>query len=354
MKPQTIVVLFLALVFGGSAAMGVRALVNTRAEAAPVDTVSVVVAVTDVPRGATLTSELITTKNVPVDHKHPDAIETVEEAIDRAVNIPLVQGEMVLNAKLATGKGLAALVPTGMRAVTIQTPNIASGVAGFVMPGNRVDVLLTFSGSGSDDQETGGGSTSTILQNLEILAVDQQIDAPAEQNVAAMRSVTLLVTPHQANIVDLGQNKGTLHLALRNPGDIVDSLARSATLNDIRFHREPVTTPWDERAKGVLAALGEALKNAPKPEPEPQVVETPAEPKPQVARRSLVIYRGQEQKSGIEVLGHHNGFPVAGASQPQRMGFGMGPGFPAMDERRPFELDGPQVQAGGAFPGLPY
>jgi Flp pilus assembly protein CpaB len=129
----------------------------------------------------------------------------------------LLKDEPVANGKLApkgSGRGMAALIPLGMRAFTIKTPGIASGVAGFVMRGHKVDVLLTMNDVGANDQ-TGGGSTTTLLQNVEISAVDQNIDAPAENKMDKdLRSVTLLVTPQQAKQLDLGQNKGTLRLAL--------------------------------------------------------------------------------------------------------------------------------------------
>ena len=129
----------------------------------------------------------------------------------------LLKDEPVANGKLApkgSGRGMAALIPKGMRAFTIHTPSIAPGVAGIVMPGHKVDVLLTMNDVGANDQ-TGGGSTTTLLQNVEISAVDQNIDAPAENKMdKGLRSVTLLVTPQQAKQLDLGQNKGTLRLAL--------------------------------------------------------------------------------------------------------------------------------------------
>ena len=91
---------------------------------------------------------------------------------------------------------------------------MVQGVAGFILPGNRVDVLLSL-GEISGTNETGGGSTITLLENIEILAVDQKMDAPSDNKVDTkdLRSVTLLVTPQQANRLDLGQNKGMLHLA---------------------------------------------------------------------------------------------------------------------------------------------
>ena len=106
-------------------------------------------------------------------------------------------------------------------------------MAGFILPGNKVDVLLTvddISGitkvgiQGSSGGGSSNASTTTLLQNVEILAVDQKTTAPAENKIDAkeLRSVTLLVTPQQANELGLAQNKGKLHLALRNLDDSQD------------------------------------------------------------------------------------------------------------------------------------
>src|SRR5262249_21275269 len=145
----------------------------------------------------------------------------------------------------------------------------------FVLPGNKVDVLLTVADQGENDPT--GGTTTTLLQNVECLAVDQTMDAPVANKIdlKEMRSVTLLVTPQQANLLNLAQNKGTLHLDLRNVGDAQDGKTRPATLADLRFHQEK---PWDERAKGVLEALGRALAQRP-----PQQTRAPAPP-----RRTLI------------------------------------------------------------------
>ncbi len=162
----------------------------------------------------------------------------------------LLKDEPVVNGKLApkgSGRGMAALIPKGMRAFTIRTPRIAPGVAGFVMPGYKVDVLLTMNDVRANDQ-TGGGSTTTLLQNVEISAVDQNIDAPAENKMDKdLRSVTLLVTPQQAKQLDLGQNKGTLRLALRNEHDKDDARTRSATVTDLRFRPEKSKPDEEEK-----------------------------------------------------------------------------------------------------------
>jgi hypothetical protein len=108
---------------------------------------------------------------------------------------------------------VASLLPVGMRAftITISTP-WAAGVAGLILPGNKADVLLTTS-------DTDGHHTTTLTENVKILAVEPRIDGPAENRVDPNQStsVTLLVTPDQATKLALGQSKGVLHLSLRRP-----------------------------------------------------------------------------------------------------------------------------------------
>jgi len=299
----------LALVCGGAAAVGVNQLVNNAPNRRGAG-VQVVVAAVDIPRGGTITAELLKTREFPKDLVPPGAIDKMEDAIDRAVFIPLLKDDPVLNGKLSpkgSGRGLAALVPVGMRAFTIHTPSVASGVAGFVMPGHKVDVLLTMTDSGGNDQ-SGGGSTTTLLQNVEILAVDQKIDAPAENKMEKdLRSVTLLVTPQQANELALGQNKGILHLELRNKDDKDDSRTRPATVTDLRFHQEK---PWDERAKDVFAALGKALAQRKPPPaaatPAPKAPEQPPERRIRTMRGSRegeVVIQLPETRSAVTDLG---------------------------------------------------
>lgn len=291
---RSVLMIGLALVFGGSAAVGVRAYLNQKS-AAPAKTTPVVVAAADLPRGGMITAEMIKTRDYPKDVVPSGALTRREDAIGRAVAIPLLKDEVLLDAKLSprgAGRGLAALVPKGMRAVTIQTPNVAAGVAGFVLPGNRVDVLLTVEGTGSmgsvgGGDETGrsvpeGPTTTTLLQNAEILAVDQRVEAPAENKVDTkdLRSVTLLVTPHQANLLDLGQNKGTLHLALRSHEDEADAGTRPVTLRDVRLTAEAPLGAGFRSLVGRLAELGKASATSRVTAAVSARREAPAPPKP--------------------------------------------------------------------------
>src|SRR5207248_680318 len=134
------------------------------------------------------------------------AAARVEDVVDRVADAAIQKDEPVLEARLAArdaGRGLAAVIPPGMRAIAIATPNMASGVAGFILPGSKVDVLLTVKSHEANDP-TGGATTTTLLQDVEILAVDQRLDPGGATKVdpKEMRSVTLLVTPSQAAKLD--------------------------------------------------------------------------------------------------------------------------------------------------------
>ncbi len=241
MKSRTLILVVLALICGASAVVGVNQLTQGT-EVSMVATEPVVIAAKNMPRGSVLSPQVLTVSQWPAGTAPAGALTTVEEANGRAVFVPLVKGEPLLEAKLASkdaGRGLAAMIPKGMRAFTIRTSHVSAGVGGFIMPGNKVDILLTTTGSGPHDT-TGGGATTTLLQNIEILAIAQLLDAPDTNamNPKDMNNVTLLVTPDQAAKLDLGMNKGMLHLTLRNPEDDLEADTRPATMAQLRFHQE--------------------------------------------------------------------------------------------------------------------
>src|SRR5262249_45634564 len=243
MSIRTVLILLLALVFGLSAAVGINLLMRKREPERP-ETVTVLVAASNVPRFGTLTTSQLTFRDLPSDMVPTGALTQVEDAVDRAVFSGLVRDEIILEGKLSAkgkGRGMAMAVPKGMRAFTISTTTLASGVAGFILPGSRVDVLLTVTRTGGQNDPTGGGQTSTLLQDVAILAVHQRVKAPTDTRVDPKepRSVTLLVTPQQAAKLDLGQNKGILHLTLRNPDDHAPAATRPTTLADLGLYEEP-------------------------------------------------------------------------------------------------------------------
>jgi len=222
----------------------------------------VVVAVVDLQRGASITPEEVKIKEFPRDLVPAGALSKLEDAVNRVIFVPLTKDEPVLESKLApkgSGRGVSALIPPGMRAYTVKVPDVAQGVAGFILPGNRVDVLLSL-GEISGTNATGGGSTITLLQNVEILAVDQKMDAPSDKKVDTkdLRSVTLLVTPQQANRLDLGQIKGMLDLWPPVPPPVLPPLPKASeppptvkirTIRGVREGAVPIQTPHDVPVK---------------------------------------------------------------------------------------------------------
>src|SRR5271157_3542167 len=265
MSVRSLLMVALALILGGSAAVLVNSYMqrahDPKSAVVPVVvSVPVVVAVRDLPRWESITPEAVKIKQFPEDLVPPGALSKLEDAVNRDIFVPLTKDEPVLESKLApkgAGRGLSALIPSGMRAYSVKVPDVAQGVAGFILPGNRVDVLLSL-GEISGTNETGGGSTITLLQNVEILAVDQTMDAPSDNKVDTkdLRWVTLLVNPQQANRLDLGQNKGMRHLALRHLEDNKTAQTKPATLNDLRppplpKAPEPHPTGWIRTIRGV-------------------------------------------------------------------------------------------------------
>jgi pilus assembly protein CpaB len=147
------------------------------------------------------------------------AIVTTNVAVGRGVVSPLYQGEPVLESRLATagsGAGLAATIRPGMRACAVRVNDVV-GVAGFVVPGMRVDVLVSGTGPGTSQAE--GAKVKTLLQNIEVLSAGTNIQKDNEGKPVQVPVVNLLVTPEQAEVLSLASNETRIQLVLRNPLD---------------------------------------------------------------------------------------------------------------------------------------
>jgi pilus assembly protein CpaB len=246
---RSVLIVVLALVFGGSAAVTVKNL-NLQGPGSPSS--EVVVAAVDIPRGVTVTADMVKARAWPADGVPPGALTKPEDAVGRAARSRMVQGEPLADARLAPRgrRGWDSLIPQGMQAFTLPVPNVAVVVGGFVLPGSRVDVLLTVGETFALRDMPYGGTATTLLQNVEVFAVDQRPDAldGAKVDPKEIRSVTLLVSPEQARMLAPAQDKGKLHLALRNPHDKVH--ANSGPSRPDRRHQEkPKSTPPPPKAE---------------------------------------------------------------------------------------------------------
>jgi len=182
----------------------------------PADMAQVMVAANDLQVGARVEDHDIRIIQIPSSDMPPGAPRKKADVIGHGVIIPISKGEFILPNRLAgenAGSGLPALIPPGMRAVSVRVNEIVS-VAGFVTPGTRVDVLLTGAPTGSGEQQT-----TTVLQNVAVLASGHTLERTSSGEAQNTAVITLLVTPDDAQRLTLASTEGHIQLALRNPLD---------------------------------------------------------------------------------------------------------------------------------------
>ena len=190
--------------------------------AEPVASGKVVVAAKDLPLGTVLRSQDVRMIDWPGDALPTGYAAAPGDVVGRGLITSVSANEPLLEVKLApkgVGGGLAVSIPDGMRALSVRVDEVV-GVAGFVLPGTRVDVLATI----EPDQASGQERTVTkvILQNVQTLAAGQKVERDMEGKPQTVTVITLLVTPEQAERLTLASNEGRIQLALRNMLDIAE------------------------------------------------------------------------------------------------------------------------------------
>jgi pilus assembly protein CpaB len=176
----------------------------------------VVVAAKPLDVGVTVKSDDVRIEKTAAEYFPKGAFTKIDEVVDRPVINRILLDEPILEGRLAargSGLGLAPIIPVGMRGVSVRVSDVA-GVAGFVLPGLRVDVLVTGRPVGSD-----GAVTTTCLQNILVLSAGQTIQPDGRGQAINTPTVTLLVTPQQAETLTLAGNEGRIQLVLRNSSD---------------------------------------------------------------------------------------------------------------------------------------
>ncbi len=175
----------------------------------------VMVAADDLQIGAKVEERDINIISIPASDVPAGAPRRKADVVGHGVIIPISKGEFILNNKLAGENvtGLPSLITPGMRAVSVRVNEVVS-VAGFVTPGTRVDVLLTGTPTGGNDQET-----TTVLQDVKVLASGHTLEKSATGEAQNTPVITLLVTPDDAQRLTLASSQGHIQLSLRNPLD---------------------------------------------------------------------------------------------------------------------------------------
>jgi pilus assembly protein CpaB len=237
MKRRGTILVFLSLALGGFAAWSANSWVNERLMPADGEAATqlVVAAAMSIPLGTVIESRHLRLIRLPEGTAPDGYYSTVADVEGRIATTGIARGEILIPERFAQhggGSTLAALLSPNMRAVTIRVDDVV-GVAGFLLPGNRVDVL-------SSRQNRGGGDArvETILRHIRVLAVDQT--ASTERNdPIIVRAVTLELTPDQSELLFKAREEGRIQLALRNPADIVAAAPEPEPVKE----PEPVPAP---------------------------------------------------------------------------------------------------------------
>jgi pilus assembly protein CpaB len=263
MKRARILVLIVALAAGGLAAL----LAGGSGEKAPppekpvaqIETVDILIAKGDIGMGQAVTDQDIQWQAWPVAAASPNFVRrsdrpnAIQDLVGSIARTPFVVGEPIREAKLIKAQGsgfMAAILPSGMRAISTEI-SPETGAGGFILPNDRVDVILS---RRDKEAEKATGvelhTSETILANVRVLAIDQAVEEKGGQRVVVGKTATLELSPHQAETLALSRQLGTLTLALRSIADANataegsdDDKSARRSINTIRFGVNIVTTP---------------------------------------------------------------------------------------------------------------
>ena len=237
--------------------------VGRKSASAEVQTKTLVVARAELPLGSVISESDVTVIDFPVQAYPQGGFESIEEVVDRSLTQPILANEPITLARTTekgAGFGLAPTIPEGYRAVAIAV-NQVSGVSGFVLPGSKVDVLLTATPRGAEDR-----LTTTVLENVTVLSTGTKQQPSPNGQPENVPVVNMLLTPEDAELLTLATQEGRIQLVLRNPKDD----EQTAEDRDVKSSRDLF--------RSLRPAPAPRAAARPRPAPAPQVVQV--EPPP--------------------------------------------------------------------------
>lgn len=261
---RTALVVGIAVILAAVASLGMYRIVSRMpARTAEVKTVSVVVAQHPLKLGTRITADHVKVVQWPADAPVANSFSTIDEVLNRGLISAVDENEPLTSAKLAAleaGAGLPPSIPPGMRAISVKVNEVV-GVAGFVVPGTRVDVMVTLPAKTRDQDST----TRVVVSNTQVLTAGTRYDQEKAKDGAPIPStvVTLLVSPEDGERIALAASEGQIMLTLRNPLD-----QNATATNGVRtaaLFGQPAPAP----------AKAPAVRRGPARPPEPIVAPTP-------------------------------------------------------------------------------
>jgi len=293
-RSQLVVTFVVALLIAGAASLLVVQKLRQSAMKASAASHRVVTAARNIDIGSKLSESDLRVVDWVGGSPSSGTFTKASDIAGRAALYPIFEDELVLEAKLApvgSGAGLPAVIPAGMRAVSIRVDDVVA-VAGFVGPGTRVDVLLT--GTPAGNRSTAGEAlTRSILENVQVLAAGEKIQPDSNGKPEKVNVVTLLCNPEDAAKVTLAANEGRIQLILRNPTDTLKTDKQAMVGRQALYGGEPAPKPSPSPRRSVVRVRP--------PEPQLAAVVPVAPAPPAVAVKAFVeVVRG-EKVSRVEV-----------------------------------------------------
>ncbi|NIN00222.1 MAG: Flp pilus assembly protein CpaB [candidate division Zixibacteria bacterium] len=250
-KVAIVVVVVLALAFAGVASGLTYMYLRAESGQRGLEVEPVIVASKDLTFGESLESDDMKVAMFPRGSVAKGSYPVKDSLLGQVTKVFLKENEPILDSKLSSkGGGLSLLIEPNKRASSIEVDKV-SGVSGFVLPGDRVDVILTVKRPGS----TTDAVAKTILQNVEVLAAGEKTEEKGNK-VITVQSVTLLVDPEGAQALALATSEGKLHLALRNPTDdeilAVDPVSKTGILKGKSKEKPKTKVIYRDRIREVV------------------------------------------------------------------------------------------------------
>jgi pilus assembly protein CpaB len=188
--------------------------------------------------GEVLTADSVKVVDWPSNLPLQGSFTRTEDVVGKSMLYPVEAGEPILTRQLAAaGSGLSGRIPDGMRAISLKSNEVV-GVAGYLLPGTRVDVLVTVHSATSQEP-----ITSTVLQDAQVLTAGQKMQPDPDGKASRVDVVTLLVSPEDAESVVLASTQGTVHFLLRNGTDHVRAVREPARISQFAMSQAAPPAP---------------------------------------------------------------------------------------------------------------
>jgi pilus assembly protein CpaB len=261
-----------ALVVAAIATFGAYRLLSAKSETAKVVMRPVVLAVADIPEGAAIERTAVAIATWPAPTVPVGAYASVDSVIGRVTRVNVFNGEPIVPGRLApagTGPGIELKIPPGQRAMAVSINDVA-GISGLIQPNSRVDVMVT-----STDVSTQKQTAKLFMENMRVLSVGTAIQRDASGKPISAPSVTLGVTPEQAERLAIAMNQGAIQLVLRGYGDPDSIRTKGATTTDVFSQLRGTPLPPPVTAEAPRRASRPAA-----PPPAPVIIMRPPPPPP--------------------------------------------------------------------------